>query len=192
MTDQSPEEGIKMNRFLTGKWLAVIAMVAAYSFSFLGSVYAASQTTQHTVTTTVPSLISIAADTANFTLTFSDFVTASETNTQLVNYTVKANNMTRTLGVVTGQLSALFTGMDLRADVGTYVKASGDARLVESAAGFITIGNVTAVNLANRAIDTAPGKKIRGVLPVTYKAVATADLDAGSQNQTLTISFIDT
>jgi hypothetical protein len=189
---QSQEEGIKMNRFLTGKWLVVTAMFLACSFSFLGSTYAASQTTQHTVTTSVPSIISITADTANFTLTFSDFVTASETNTQLVNYTVKANNMTKTTGVVTGQLSGLFTGMDLRADIGTYVKAGGDARLVESGAGFLTIGTVAAVNLADRAVDTAPGKKIRGVLPVTYKAVATADLDAGTQNKTLTISFIDT
>jgi hypothetical protein len=173
----------------TGKWLMMFAVMLAGS---CGLVFAASQTTQHTVTATVPSLINITADTANFTLTFSDFVSGSASDTKTVNYTVKANNVTKTTGVVTGQLGALFTGIDLKASVGTYTKASGNARLLASTAGYVTILAASATNLADRTIDAAPGKTIRGILPITYRATATADLDAGTQSNTLTISFIDT
>lgn len=154
--------------------------------------FAGTKTVQHAVTVSVPTILDITADTSNFTLTFADFAKNSETDLKTVNYTVKANNMTKVTGVVTAQLGTLFTNIDLKADVGAYNKLGGTASLIEAASGFTTVLAASAVSLANRQIDSGTGKIVRGVLPITYKAVATNDLDAGNLTQTLTVSFIDT
>lgn len=177
---------MKINSIFKG--LAVIAVMLLVAFGFMHTAYAASKSTTHTVTASVPSLLSISADTSAFTLTFSDYVSGSETDTKTVNYTINGNKLNKATGVVTGQLSAAFAGMDFTADVGAYSKTSGNVSLVEAASGFITIGNLSAASLADK--DGA-GKKSKGVLPITYKAVATSDLDAGDQTSTLTISVID-
>src|SRR3990167_7828917 len=87
-----------------------------------GIAFAASSSVSHSVTVSVPSQISITADTTNFTLTMADFIAGSESDTKTVNYTVKANKVTAADGatVLKGQLNALFTGLDLKGDVGTY------------------------------------------------------------------------
>jgi hypothetical protein len=181
---------MKINSIVKG--LAVIAVMLLVACGFMHTAYAASKTAQHTVTASVPSTLSIAADTSNFTLTFSDFVSGAETNVQPVVYTVRGNNVTKTTGVVAGQLSDLFTGMDLQAKVGPYTKTSGNASLLASSGNFTSILATSAVGLADRVLDSGSGKSINGKLPIDYKAVATQDLDAGDQTKTLTVSFIDT
>jgi len=170
------------------KSVLAVAVALLFVFSFVPQTFAANNAS-HVVTVRVPELLNISADTSNFMLTFSDYVTGSESDTQTVNYTVKANKMTKASGVISGALGTLFTGVDLKADVGVYTKAGGTASLVESEAGYITIGD-SATDLADRQVDAGSGLNTRGSLPITYKAVATADLDAGDQQQTLTISFI--
>lgn len=154
--------------------------------------YAASDTTTHSVTISVPTTLSIAADTSNFTLTMSDFVSGAQSNTQTVNYTITSNNNNVAANgtVLSAALGSAFTDLNLFADPGTYTRSGGNFNLVEAAAGNITIGT-TSTALAKKTIVSGTGKITRGTLPVAYKAVATQDLAAGTQAQTLTITLVD-
>lgn len=174
------------------KKFAVAGMAIALIFACAPHSFAGSQSVNHVVTVSVPTILEFSADTTNFTLTFSDYLQNSETDTKTVIYSVKANNMTKTTGVMNAKLDGLFTDVDLKADTGAYTKASGNASLIESASGFATILAASAVNLANRVTDSGNGKTLRGTIPVTYKAVATNDLQSGNLSQTLTVSLLDT
>ena len=94
-------------------------------------------------------------------------------------------------GLVQASLSAEFPNMVFQADVGSYSKNLGNASLTESSAGFVSIGTVVS-DLCDRTIDSGNGKVLGGSIPITYKAVATSDLDAGSSARTLTITLTDT
>jgi len=168
-----------------------IAGIAVLSFALgIPAAYGATSTASHAVTVNVPSVISLTADTAGIVLNFTDFVTGSESDIKTVNYTVKANNMSKTNGVVSAKLASLFTDLSLRGDPGAYVKTGGNAHLEESAVGYITIDAV-GVNLMNRVTDSGTGKVTRGTFPVSYKAVASADLSPDVQIQNLTITLTD-
>jgi len=131
------------------------------------------------------------ADQANFTLAFSDFASGSVSGNQVVNYSVKANNVTKTVGVVQAQLNSLFTGVNFQANAGPYSLTGGNASLLASNSGFVTVGT-SATNLYNRNKLSGNGNIVYGSFPVTYQATATSDLSPSSSTSTLTVTFIDT
>ena len=153
---------------------------------------AASDSVSHQVTIVTPSVVSLTADTANFTLTFSDFVNGSETDTKVVTYTVNANGMSQADdgAAMSAALNELYTDKNLQASVGNYTKTSGNTELAKINSGYVTI-NTNGVNIAKKTASTGSGKVLNGTLPVTYKAVATNDLEAGSETKTLTITLSD-
>jgi len=176
----------KINQKKIFSVIAIALMVAFVPKAFAGSV-----SVNHTVSLAVPTTLAFSANETNFTLTFADYIATSETDTKSVTYTVKANNMTKTAGVVTAKLDALYDNIDFKADVGSYTKTSGNGSLKETAAGFTTITAASAVNLADRQTDSGNGKTVRGTLPITYKATAKEDLSAQTLTGVLTISLID-
>lgn len=162
--------------------------LAAFVLAFLAcqSAFATSATQSHNVTIIKPKIISITADKTDFDLEFADFISGTNSDTEVVTYTLKANAMTAT-GKMSGKLDALFTGVDFKATVGSYTDALGGAHSVMTpVSGTQTIGT-SDVNLAT---PSAAGK-IRGTLPVTYSATATAELDDVDQTKQLTVTFAD-
>lgn len=150
-------------------------------------------TTSHAVTVAIPEILSISADTASFTLSFSGYVkTGDESTTKTVNYTVESNNMRQADGSagINANLDFLYDRLDMKADIGNYVKTSGNTGLVEAASGFVTLGtaNVALANKGNTTINT-DGKLLRGSIPITYKAVATSDVPSGDQTHVLFITL---
>jgi hypothetical protein len=153
---------------------------------------AANDEAHHQVSVIVPNVISITSTVGDFPLEFSDFVKDSETNVKQVIYTVKSNNMTKSKDVIEAELDGLFDDIDFKADMVGYTKKGGTASLTEaSPAGFKVIGT-SKVSLCDRKVDSGNGKLIKGELTINYKAVAKADLDAGDQSQSLTLTFTDT
>lgn len=178
----------KFNMFV--KLMALVAMV----LSIAAPAFAATSTATHAVTVTVNSIISLSADQSAFTLTLPDFLSGTESNTQVVNYTVKANNIAQAVGApaLSANLGSLFSNTDLKATVGSYSATGGAAATLAAASGagsgsYVTIGT-SSTTLATRGGTT---KIMRGSIPVTYKAVATADLPAGSSTQTVTVTLTD-
>ena len=131
---------------------------------------------------------SFTATNSNFTLTFPDYLSGTVSNTFFVTYTVSANNVTRVSSVITGSLSGLYTGINLQASFGAYTQTGGNATLTASPTGFVTIGTAN-TGFANKV---GSGKILSGSFPVTYRAVATADLTPQTISKTLTITFFDT
>ncbi|MEI8345733.1 MAG: hypothetical protein WCG06_06650, partial [Candidatus Omnitrophota bacterium] len=145
----------------------------------------------HQATLPLPKTISLSADTTNISLMFQDYLADSVTDTKTVFYTVKANNLNKTTGVISAKLDTLFTNVEFSADPGAYTLLSGNAKLEESASGYITV-DTAGVNLMNRTTVSGNGKSTRGSFPVTYQAKALQDLSADyNPTQALTITFAD-
>ncbi|MEI8345732.1 MAG: hypothetical protein WCG06_06645 [Candidatus Omnitrophota bacterium] len=177
------------------KWMKLVMVMSAASIVLIGSLpaaYAQSKAVSHQVTLSVPSILSISADTTSLTLAFADFVASSVTDIKTVIYTVKANNMTKTTGVISAKLDTLFTGVDLKADPGAYIASAGsNAKLIESTSGAITV-TAAGVNLMDRQTISGSGKIALGSFPVAYQATALTDLSADyNPTQNLTITFAD-
>jgi len=166
------------------KSLKLVALAALIGFIGAPAALANFETLGHQVTVTVPEVLTITADTSAFTLTFADNVSGSETDTKTVVYTVESNDMGQADGTaaINANLDNLYENVDMKAQVGTYTKISGNTELAAANAGYVTIGttNVAIANKDNTDVGT-DGKLLNGTLPVTYKAVATADLSTGSQ-----------
>ncbi|MEI8345731.1 MAG: hypothetical protein WCG06_06640, partial [Candidatus Omnitrophota bacterium] len=97
-------------------------VLTAWAMSTAGSVptaHAASQNSDTQLTILVPNTLSLSADTTDFALTFTGSTPNSLTDTKTVVYSVRANNMTKTTGVVSAKLDALFTDVDFKASAGT-------------------------------------------------------------------------
>ena len=101
--------------------------------------------------------IDFTADQTSFTLTFSDFKKGSTTNTVDVTYSIMANDVVRLDGVILGKLDDLFPSIDFQVDFGSYTKKGGNAHLVESASGFVTM-TTSDTPLANKVIENGGGK----------------------------------
>jgi hypothetical protein len=172
--------------------LSVMLLVMGVMLLVLPTAFAGTDTANHSVTIANPAVLDITADTAAFTLTMSDYVSGSTSDTTVVTYTLRSNNNTIADGgvVLTASLGSAFTGYDMKADVGAYSKTAGNVTVVENAAGFVTIGT-TETNLAKKQVDAGTGKNIVGDLPITYQATATVDQDFGNQVQTLTLTLSD-
>lgn len=150
-------------------------------------------TTSHTVTIHIPEVLSISSDAASFTLPFQAYARqGDETWAQTVTYTVQSNNMRQADGspAINANLDFPYDRLDLKADVGAYVKTSGNTELVEAQAGFRTVGtdNVTLANKGNTT-QGSDGKLLNGTIPITYKAVATSDVPSGDQIHTLFVTL---
>ena len=148
---------------------------------------------QHAATVSVPSILEISADTSAFTLTMPDFISGTESNTKTVVYTVRSNDMGVADGgtVIDSTIDFAYDRIAIKAQVGTYTaSAGGNTGLTASGAGYLTIGT-TNTALAKKANTTAgsDGKILKGTLPVTYKAVATADMPAGDQTHLLYVNI---
>lgn len=174
---------------------SVALLLVGLMLGYAGPAFAATADDVDTVTSVVNGHLSIADTTGDFSLTFSDFVSGTETPIQTVTYQVKGNDLPATalVGVISAKIDALEYGIDLRADPGTYanVGSTGNIALANTAAGFSTIGT-TAVNLADKAATTGEQAKIlNGNQPMDWKAVATKDLTAGSYPMILTVTLKD-
>lgn len=173
--------------------IVALALVIAWGSATVG--YAADSwvTTNHTVTVTVPQVLSISSDAGSFTLPFQGYAKAGDESwAQTVNYTVESNNMSQADGspAINANLDFAYDRIDLKADMGSYTKTSGNTSLVEAQSGFVTIGtsNVALANKSNTDAGT-DGKLLNGTFPVTYKAVATSDVPAGDQTHILSITL---
>lgn len=176
------------------RYFVVISLVLWWTLLLLkGQAWASQDSETHQVTIQVPEILSIEASASNFTLALNDFVSGSESDSQTIQYTVKSNKNLAAQGAVLikAKLDSNFQDLDLSADVGAYTKQGGNASLTEAASGNVKI-LATDTNLAKKVTDSGNGRIIRGVLPITYKAKATADLSAGQQVRTLTLTFTDT
>ena len=142
------------------------------------------------VTISVPNINEITSERDTFTLDFKDFIPGSETNTELITYTIKANALNRTEGVIQAKVETTQPGMAIQANVGSYAKTGGDASLVASQSGFTTVGS-SWVNLADRRIDAGLGNTAIGSLPISYKAVAEDYLDARSVTIQMSVVLVD-
>ncbi|OGW72447.1 MAG: hypothetical protein A2Y02_01365 [Omnitrophica bacterium GWA2_52_12] len=170
----------------------VILLVALSGMAGARFAWAASTTTSHQVAIQIPQVLSVTADISGFTLTLNDFVKSSSSNVQTIQYTVKSNANAAAAGatIMKAKLGTLFQSVDLLAQTGTYVKQGGNASLTAAAAGQVTI--LTAdTGLAKKVVDSGNGRILFGTIPVQYQALAQADLGAGTQTATLTVTFSD-
>ena len=174
------------------KTIKLLVLAAIISFGWASAAFANFQTVGHTVTVTVPEVLSLTADTTAFTLTFSDWVSGSETDTKTVVYSVNSNDMGQADGdtAMNANLDFLYDRVDFKAKVGTYTKISGNTELAAISANYVTIGtaNTAIVKKANTQAST-DGKLLKGTLPITYKAVASANVPAGPQTHLLFITL---
>ncbi len=179
---------MKTNQIKAGG-LAVV-LVALVTFSPVA--FAAAQSVSHGVSVSIPAVLQITADTTSFTLTMSDYVSGTVSDTKTVLYTVRSNNngLATESNLVTAKMGIAFTGIDLKADPGVYTKIGGNFSLAELSAAEILIGTLDTA-LMKKTGMTGTGKSTRGTFPVVYKAVATADLESQTQTQTLTITVVD-
>ncbi len=135
--------------------------------------------------------IDFTSNRSSFTLNFSKFTRGVTTNTTDVTYTIKANNVVRTEGVVLAKLDDLFPNIALQAQLDSYTKNGGDAHLVATSNGFISVTTQEA-GLANKVVDEGSGKILDGTFMIHYQAKALEDLAAGEHIRTLTVIFADT
>lgn len=178
-----------MKRKILRGVLAVIMVTMIFGLP-TALVFAAQSAATQQVTVTVPKINILSTDMKDFTLSFSDYITGSTSNQQVVSYTVKSNSLSRDKGIVQAHIDTVQPGINVLADVGAYAKQGGNATLVESASGFFPITN-TDRSLCDRQIDSGLGQTTRGTFPVTYQAVAAEDLPSGEFPISLTITLID-
>lgn len=130
------------------------------------------------------------SDHSTLDLIFPDFTNGAVTNAISVNYSLMANDVGRTQGVISGHLEQLIPGIDFQANVGSYSKQSGNASLVPASAGFVVV-TTDETGLADKVVDEGDGKLVDGTLTITYRAVITGDQPAGQQTGMYTVSFVD-
>src|SRR3989338_2799216 len=150
--------------------LSLVAMVlVAGMFGILPAAFAGSSAVTHSVTISVPTSLSLTADTAGFTLTMADYLSGSVSDTQTVNYTVKSNNnaLAANAAIVKAKLGTLFSGVDFLANPGAFTKTNGNFDMTENAAGDITVLTSDVTLRKNTGIK-GRGKTTMGPFPVQY------------------------
>ena len=154
--------------------------------------YSSSETSSNRITIEVPPYLFINSDQRDLRLTFSDYKTGAESNTETVVYTVMGNNMTQSDGApaVIARLDGSFPAIDFKARVGAYLKQGGNMELGAISSDFVSIGD-SETPLARKANSSGDGKLLRGQIEVSYKAVATVPLTAGQYSQQLTLTLTD-
>ncbi|PIQ82143.1 MAG: hypothetical protein COV76_05240 [Candidatus Omnitrophica bacterium CG11_big_fil_rev_8_21_14_0_20_64_10] len=157
--------------------------------------YAASENVSHTVTIRVNGKLSITDDTGDFTLTFGDFTTGSDSTVQQVQYRVQSNDMTLSAlnGVVSAQISSAVDGVDLKGDVGTITNLGGpnNVQLEEQHTGYATVGTAGTELCKKGATTGSSGKILNARVPIDWRATATKDLAAGDYTTKLVVTLKD-
>ena len=143
----------------------------------------------------VKSALSITDDSGDFSLTFDEGSVGSLSRPQVVNYRISGNSFPAgaLTGVVSASVSNPARGVDLVADVGSFVNngTEGNILLQESSSGGRVVGE-TPVALADKgATSGTQAKVLNGTLPVVWKASATQDLSAGEYPIALTVTLKD-
>ena len=160
------------------------------------SAWAASAETSHNVTVVVvKSTLSITDDSGDFSLTFDDPSAGSQSSPQVVNYRVSGNSLPAGAlsGVVSASVSSPGQGIELVADVGSFVNngTEGNILLQEASSGDRVVGQ-TPVALADKgATSGTQAKVLNGTLPVVWKATAGQDLSAGQYPVSLIVTLKD-
>lgn len=153
---------------------------------------ASSETFTNRVTVEIPSYLFITADQPNMQLSFDHYLAGSETNSETVIYQVIGNNMAQSDGAaaLTAHLDGTFPDLDLSVQVGSYAKAGGNTELSAVSSQFIAIQESDTL-IAKKSNSTGDGKLLKGQLPLTFKAIARANLQAGRHSRSLTLTFTD-
>ena len=174
-------------------WIKSISVIISILLSFpvFPPTYAAMDSFGQNVTMTVPMFSQITGDIESFTLHFDDITPGSETDTQMVTYRVKANDLNKDKGVVQAHLNASYPNIEVKADVGTYAKMGGNAVLVESAEGYVTLGE-TWTSLCDKQTLEGSGRVAVGTFGINYKAVATGYLEKKDIGVSIVITLVDT
>ena len=158
-----------------------------------------------TLTATVNTVVAITDGIGNFTLTFTDFVNGTLSNQQLVVYNIRANNMPSTSlgGILSGKLSALINGVDVKASPQTFANTgtagdigSSGANTAVTSAPANTLMATTATGLLDKGAagaspDADKDACINGTIGVNWKGTLTKDRKQGSGNATLTVTLKD-
>ena len=160
------------------------------------SVLAASVETSHNVTVVVvPTALSVSDDAGDFSLEFDEAAAGSQSSPQVVNYRVSGNSLPAGAlsGVVSASVSSPGQGIELVADVGSFVNngTEGNILLQEASSGDRVVGQ-TPVALADKgATSGTQAKVLNGTLPVVWKATAGQDLSAGQYPVSLIVTLKD-
>lgn len=170
----------------------IVAFGAIICFTWASTGHAAFTTLGHNVTVDVSERLTITADTGDFTLTLSNWVSGSESDQKTVVYSLESNDMGQADGdtAINANIDFAYDRIDLKAKVGTYTKVAGNTEVAAINGDFVTIGtsNVAIAKKAN-TVEGSDGKLLKGTLPITYKAVATADVPKGPQTHLLFITL---
>jgi len=183
-------------RLVPIRWTVIALLALALLIGVSSPGWAATDDDAATVTMTVNEILSIVDDgTDNFTLTYTDFVNTTQSNTQAVTYTVQGNNITTTAttGIIAAKLSAVVSGMNIQADVGAYTNTgtSGNILLTEDISGFQTL-TTSDLNLAGKGTTSGDqGKVLNGTQVVSYRGTLTRDVQSGTTSPTLTFTLKD-
>ena len=135
--------------------------------------------------------IDFTADRSSFALNFPNFTKGSVTNLVEVHYSVIANDVVRTEGVVLAKLDEAFPNISLQTQFDSYNKRDGNAHLAPAQNEFVTL-TTQDVGLANKIVDEGNGKMLDGTFIIRYRAEALEDQVAGQHLRTLTVIFADT
>ena len=127
---------------------------------------------------------------SSFPLRFSDFRAGSLTTVVGATYSISANSVVRTEGVVLARLDSPFPDIAFQAQFVSYTKNGGNARLVPAQSGYVTVG-VQDVGLADKVADSGNGQMLDGTFVINYRAQAINDLIAGSHFRILTVTFTE-
>lgn len=175
----------------TIKVLRLVVILAVIAFSIIPTALAAQWVTaQHVVKINVPDALAITADTTDITLTMPSYVSGSISNQVTVTYTVTANSMSQADGAaaININLDNPYDRINLQAKAGTYTKVSGNTSLVAVGSAFVNVPT-TNLAIANKTASTGDGKVLNGKIPVTYQAVASADVPTGQQIHNLLVTL---
>lgn len=134
--------------------------------------------------------LNFTSDQLSFNFTFPDFRNGSVTNTAQATYTFSANDAGRMQNLVLARVDQELTGVRFEAQMGPFTKTSGNAHLVPSHSGFVSLTTAD-TGLADKVIDEGDGLVLDGTASITYRAVATQDLTAGQRYAVITVSFVD-
>ncbi len=174
------------------KSIKLLVLAGIICFGWASAAFANFQTVGHTCTVTVPEVLSITADTSTIALNFSDWSTGAVSDTKTVVYTVNSNDMGQADGdtAINANLDYLYDRIDFKAKVGSYTKVGGNTELAAISSNYVTIGSSnTAIAKKANTTSSTDGKLLKGMLPITYQAVATANVPAGPQTHLMFITL---
>jgi len=138
----------------------------------------------------VPTFIQVEGGTVNFLLPFSDFTTGAESETAVVLYTVIANSVNRSQGVLKAKINSTDTDLNVQAKFNSFTNQGGNAALVQSQPGFVIL-TTTDISLADKVRLSGSGRIVQGDVGIAFKAKALTELAAQTRIKTVQLTFTD-